>query len=430
MPIAQGRRARQPLWPPRVGQPASNERICLVGPGWRFTSGISYYTCRLAHAIAEQHSASVVQLRQLLPVHLYPGRRHVGKSTSRMSYPASVPVYDGIDWWWGRSLAGALRFMRAYRPRVLVLEWWTAVTLHTYVVLAIAARLLGARVVIELHELQDPGEAGLAVARGYARWGLRLLLRLSHGCVVHSAADRRSLEARYHLGTKRVAVAAHGPYDQFNPDVRANYSDDAGIAAVQRAPRPAVRNLLFFGLIRKYKGVEDLLSAFNSFTKAEVAGLWLTIVGETWDATSVVKLINESPYSDRITFIDEYVPDEVVAAAFRHADAVILPYRRSASSGTLHIAMSWGLPVVLTSVGGLPESASGYRGAIFVSPGDSPMLKAAIKQAAQMAGQRFPDPRNWSDTLAALLSAAHVSDANVSRLGSRPSGDYAGQGIR
>jgi len=61
---------------------------------------------------------------------------------------------------------------------------------------------------------------------------------------------------------------------------------------------------------------------------------------------------------------------------------------------------------VTTSVGGLPEAASGYNGAIFVPPGDPAMLKAAIKRAAQMRGQRFADPRNWGETVDAILSAA------------------------
>ena len=68
--------------------------------------------------------------------------------------------------------------------------------------------------------------------------------------------------------------------------------------------------------------------------------------------------------------------------------------------------MSFGLPVVVTTVGGLPEAADGYEGAIFVPPGDPTMLKVAINEAARMAGRRFHDPRNWADTVDALLCAA------------------------
>jgi glycosyltransferase involved in cell wall biosynthesis len=387
--------------------------ICIVGPGWRFTSGISYYTCRLANAFADQHSVSVIQLRQLLPKLFYPGRKRVGQHRTAMTLPADVAVFDGVDWWWGQSLFKALSFMHANRPRMLVLEWWTAATFHTYLVLALMARLLGARVVIEMHETQDPGEANFVLMRQYGRWGLGLLLRIAHGCVLHSKADQRLLEESYKSANLRIAVAPHGPFDQYRVTAEEGFADEVAIAAVRKAPRPAVVNLLFFGLIRPYKGLEHLLGVYNGLSDEEVAGLWLTVVGETWDGcTEPARLIETSPHRDRITFVNEYVPDEVVAAAFGHADVVILPYYRSSSSGTLHVAMSWGLPVVVTSVGGLPEAADGYEGAIFVPPGDPAMLKVAIKEAAQMAGLRFRDPRDWAETLGALLYAADIGPKN------------------
>jgi len=181
--------------------------VCLVGPGWRFTSGISYYTCRLANSMAgEQCDTSVILLRRLLPRLLYPGKARVGLKRASMEYAAGVRVFDGIDWWWGTSVLRALRFLRSRRPRVLVLQWWTAATLHTYLLLAAAARLSGIRVVIELHELQDPGEAGLALARGYGRWGLRALIRLAHGAVVHSKSDWQLFESSYGPMDVRVAL--------------------------------------------------------------------------------------------------------------------------------------------------------------------------------------------------------------------------------
>jgi glycosyltransferase involved in cell wall biosynthesis len=116
-----------------------------------------------------------------------------------------------------------------------------------------------------------------------------------------------------------------------------------------------------------------------------------------------------SPHADRITFVNEYVPDDVVAAAFGHADVVVLPYRRSSSSGILHVAMSHGLPVVVTRVGGLPEAADGYDGAVFVEPGDPETLKSGLMAAVQMAGRRFADPRDWGETVKAIGAAAGIA---------------------
>jgi glycosyltransferase involved in cell wall biosynthesis len=388
--------------------------VCLVGPGWRFTSGISYYTCRLANSLAvDRCETSVVLLRHLLPRLLYPGRQRVGLKRASMSYRPDISVFNGIDWWWGTSLLRALRFLRSRRPQVLVLEWWTAATLHTYLLLTLVARTMGIRVVIELHELQDPGEAGVALARGYGQRGLRALLRLAHGCIVHSKADWQLFESNYGPMDVHMALVPHGPYDQYS-DV--TETPDPAIAplisAVRTAPKDgSVVNLLFFGLIRPYKGLEDLLNVFNALPREEAERLWLTVVGETWEnCTEPAHLIAASPHADRITFVNEYVPDEVVGAAFAHADVAVLPYRRSSSSGILHVAMSWGLPIVVTSVGGLPEAAAGYAGAVFVPPGDPAMLREGMVKAATMVGQKFADPRSWHDTVAAIRVAASVDE--------------------
>ncbi len=61
-------------------------RVCVVGPGTRFLSGISYYTLRLINAFAKSHRTSAILMRQLLPTRLYPGRERVGKSLTRLAY--------------------------------------------------------------------------------------------------------------------------------------------------------------------------------------------------------------------------------------------------------------------------------------------------------------------------------------------------------
>ena len=393
--------------------------VCLVGPGWRFTSGISYYTCRLATSMAaERVDTSVLLIRRLLPTVLYPGKDRVGQKRSNMEYRSDISVFNGIDWWWGSTLPRAVRFLKARKSQILLLEWWTAATLHTYLLLAVAARLLGIRVVIEMHELQDPGEAGLALARSYGRLGLRALLGLAHGCIVHSESDRQLFEASHGPMDLRISLVPHGPYDQYRDLAE---SDDPAIKSqidrVREAPKnDGTVNLLFFGLIRPYKGLEELLRVFNALPRAQAERLWLTVVGETWEGcTEPAELIANSPHLDRITFLNEYVPDEVVGAAFAHADVAVLPYRRSSSSGILHVAMSYGLPIVVTSVGGLPEAASGYSGAVFIPPNDLGQLHDGLMKAVTLSGQQFPDPRSWQDTVAAVRSAAAVDQQQPRR---------------
>jgi glycosyltransferase involved in cell wall biosynthesis len=88
-----------------------------------------------------------------------------------------------------------------------------------------------------------------------------------------------------------------------------------------------------------------------------------------------------------------------VAAFFAGADAVVLPYHRSSASGPAHTAMSHGLPLVLTEVGGLPHAVDGYAGAILVPPRDPVALAAAIERLPAMRGGAFADPHSWDRTL-------------------------------
>lgn len=78
----------------------------IVGPGDRFLSGVSYYTSLLASALAEDGPVALLLLRKLCPRVVYPGRARVGKTDGTLPLPA-VPVFNGLDWFWGSSALGA-----------------------------------------------------------------------------------------------------------------------------------------------------------------------------------------------------------------------------------------------------------------------------------------------------------------------------------
>src|SRR6218665_2380019 len=146
----------------RVGTEAESDAVMVVGPGARFLSGIGYHTASIENAFARRgDSVSALLIRDLLPGRLYPGRSRVGKHGTEVLRLEKIPTCEGLDWYWGLSLYRAIHFLRERRPRIVLLQWWTAVTAHSYAVLALAARLAGSRVVLEVHESHDVGEATL-----------------------------------------------------------------------------------------------------------------------------------------------------------------------------------------------------------------------------------------------------------------------------
>jgi glycosyltransferase involved in cell wall biosynthesis len=394
---------------PAPGSPPADRRtrVLVAGSGWRFLSGISYYTCRLSNALHQRYDVGAILMRQLLPTRLYPGRGRVGRRLSDLAYADGLPVFDGVDWWGVPSLIRAVRFLRRMRPDVLVLQWWTGTVLHSYLVLCLAARLAGCRVVIEFHEVQDTGEARHRWAARYVRALIKPLLRRTDGVIVHSSFDQAVLLRTYGLAGVAQEIALHGPFDHHDRAVRVcrrQAPAGPGLAmpsvgpGIGSSPADAVCRLLFFGTIRPYKGLEDLIEAFARLSER----YRLTVVGETWEGwTLPAGLIAGSPAADRITFVNRYVADAEVDEFFAAADLVVLPYRRSSASGPLHIAMSHGLPVVVTAVGGLVEAAERYTGTTFAPAGSPDALAEAIREATAKTGRRHTDPSSWAESVAA-----------------------------
>jgi glycosyltransferase involved in cell wall biosynthesis len=368
-----------------------SDRVTLVvGPGDRFLSGVSYYTAELVEALARRGPVGVLVLRRLCPRLIYPGRRRVGRTGGTLTY-RGAEVCDGLDWYWFPSALPALRFARRLRPAAVVLQWWTATSLHSYLLIAWLARRAGARVVLDMHEIQDVGEARVPLAGSYARRGLRRLLRAAAAVVVHSEADRDALR-RHHPETAGlpVQVVPHAPFDRYArvPVPRAAWAPGKG--------EPL--RLLTFGVVRPYKGHAELAAAVP-LLRAAGLDVHVTVVGEVWQGyrEPLEQLAAELP-ADRLSVVDRYVRDDEVAGFFADCHLVVLPYRRSSASGPLSIAIALGLPVVTTSVGGLVEATAGYPGAVLVPPQDAHALAEGIRQALPLVGIQHHDVRSWSHT--------------------------------
>jgi glycosyltransferase involved in cell wall biosynthesis len=217
------------------------------------------------------------------------------------------------------------------------------------------------------------------------------MIRLAHAFAVHSDADRRRVGDVWPVGDRPVVVLPHGPHD--------HYQRDAARAERLREAPDETCNLLFFGVIRAYKGLEHLVTAFDAIPEAESERYWLTVVGETWQGwTLPAERIEDSPRRNRITFVNRYVSDAELHGYLEGADAVVLPYVGSSLSGPLHVAMGYGLPVVMTDVGGNAEAARGYDGVLLVPAGNPSALADAIRLLPSLAGRRFSHPHTWADT--------------------------------
>jgi glycosyltransferase involved in cell wall biosynthesis len=212
------------------------------------------------------------------------------------------------------------------------------------------------------------------------------------------------------LPADRVTVIEHSSYRGVYPDFvgRDEARRRLGLAADHRA-------LLLFGEIRPYKGLDVLLEAFRTAARSDPR-LRLLIAGGVAAAEEGHALLEECRADPRIVTSFERVPDGDVQVWLRAADVVVLPYRAIVNSGALHLALTFGRPVVAPVAGEVaallqPEFAAGF------SPGDPADLARAIGVAvdtlctpaaaasAACAADRFPPERMAADFLALLRSS-------------------------
>ena len=139
---------------------------------------------------------------------------------------------------------------------------------------------------------------------------------------------------------------------------------------------PNKRNILFFGLIREYKGLDILLEAFSSLDDS----YQLIVAGEPYGSfEKYEKLIESSPNRERIKLFTSYISDNEVPSFFSSADVCVLPYRTATQSGISAISYHFGLPMITTNVGGLKEAIEVPGTGIVVDKAEPVLVSRAIE---------------------------------------------------
>ena len=199
----------------------------------------------------------------------------------------------------------------------------------------------------------------------------RRLYRRVDAVVVHSEHGRRRLVEGLGTPAERVHVVPHGAFEHLarQPEEQPLPPELAGVEG------PVV---LFFGLLRPYKGVDVLLEAWRGIEGAE---LWVAGMPRM----PLEPLRAAAPPGVR--FVPRFVTDPEIPALFRRADLVVLPYREIDQSGVLFTALAFGRPLVLTDVGGFPEVAATGAAAL-VPPGDPDALRAVLRDLIADPGRR------------------------------------------
>jgi glycosyltransferase involved in cell wall biosynthesis/ubiquinone/menaquinone biosynthesis C-methylase UbiE len=357
-------------------------RVAIVGPTHPFKGGVAQHTTVLAKRFADAgHDVELVSWLRQYPRRLYPGRQEVDAPEFASFEPIRrVLSWNRPDTWIrvGRQLRNHDLVLVAHITPVQVPPYWT---------LLMALRGGRARSVIISHNVL-PHERSRIDKRAVS-----LLFSAADRIIVHS--DSEAALARELTSTPVVAA-------QMAPALPDGF--------VRRAPAGGEhRRLIFFGIVRPYKGLDVLLKALPKAPD----DVRLRVVGEFWGGTAKTEqLCRDLGIADRVEIRDGYVAADKVPAQFADVDAIVLPYRTATGSQAVSTAFEFGVPAIVTRAGRLADDVRDGIDGFVVDPSDVEQMADALNRFYQpgvperMRGDVRPvDPGPyWDRYLGAVLA--------------------------
>lgn len=304
-------------------------KIALIGPVLPYRGGISQYT-QLLRTVLESvnHQILMVSFHRQYPAFLYPGKSD--KDPSHIEpLPDVLYLLDPLKpWTW----LNASKEIDAFRPDLIVFQWWTTFwALPFYSTIRLLQ--VDCPIIFIIHNVY-PHEK-----KFYDPFLTHLAFSTSDAFIVHTEREKQRLQSVVH--TEHVAVCPLPVFDRFS-DEQISRQD-----ARSRLNIPLSRFvLLFFGIIRPYKGLKTLLSALSILRDHGHQPL-LFVCGEFWeDFETYNRLIRDLNLTDQVCIDNRFIPDDEANLYFSAADALITPYTGGTQSAAATYGLVYNIPII------------------------------------------------------------------------------------
>ena len=359
-------------------------RLAVLSSFYPLRGGISQFNAALLAELGKCHTIKAWNYSRQYPSVLFPGKtQYVTPEDEAVPVEASATLDTLNPFTWIRTA----NEIREWKPDLLILPYWMS---WFALPLGFVARRSRVKCLGLLHNVipHEPHIFDAPLTKYY--------LSSCSGFVCMAASVEKDL-LRLKPGAPHI-VMQHPLYTHFG----------------ERLERKSkgTKNLLFFGLIREYKGLDILLEAFRDLPQ----DYRLTIAGESYGPfEKYQEIIDSLPGKDRIEVHEGYVRDSEVKNYFSEADLVVLPYRSATQSGISAIACHFGVPMLVTDVGGLKEEV-GETGTGIVASSPAPeeirteilrfFADDSIRKGCEAAMARERERLSWSAFSAALTEFA------------------------
>jgi D-inositol-3-phosphate glycosyltransferase len=370
-------------------------KITIIGPAHPYRGGIALFSNRLADALtSEGHTVNIVTFKLQYPGFLFPGKTQFSedKNTSKINTLRAINSVNPLNW------VKVGKQIKAVAPDLVIFKYWMPFMAPCFGTIAKHIKNDSSIKVMSLVHNLVPHEKRFGDA-----FLTKLFLKRIDGFIAMSQSVIDDIE-RFDK-VKPKSLSPHPLYDNFG----AVKSKKEAIKAL--GLDPTFNYMLFFGIVRKYKGLDILLKAFAD-ERLKNAKTKLIVAGEFYDDdTEYVNLIKELDLMDSVIVTKSFISDHEVVNYFCAADIVVQPYRTATQSGVTQIAYHFDKPMLVTDVGGLKEIVPHNKVGYVVEPAPKAVADALVdfyqnKRAAEFISgvQEEKKKYSWSKMVATVES--------------------------
>lgn len=374
-------------------------RVLIIGPGHPLRGGLASFNQRLAKEFIDAgHSCEIYSFSLQYPGFLFPGTTQYSSEPA----PVGLVIHSAINSVNPFNWIRVGRRLRRLKPDLIIVRFWLPFmgpalgtilrsvkkNRHTRV-LCIADNIIP-------HE-KRPGD------KPFTRYFLK-------PCDAFITMSRKVMDDLVAFGNNKPArQVTHPLYDNFGEpvakqDARARLGIDSG-----------QKLLLFFGFIRKYKGLDLLLEAMAD-PRIREQGIKLLVAGEFYEEEKPYReQIRQLAIEDLLLLHTDFIPDSEVRYYLSAADAVVQPYRNATQSGVTPLAYHFEVPMLVTNVGGLPDLVPHNKSGLIVEPNPAAIAEGILAFFARGGSAFLPYLReekkkySWSRMRETIIETAGIN---------------------
>ena len=335
--------------------------IVILGTAYPFRGGLATFNERLARQLqAEGHTVEVITFTLQYPSFLFPGKTQYSTEQAPTDLRISQQVHSCNPFNWIK----VGHRIRKMQPDMLITCYWMAFFAPCYGMIQRIVQRNGKTRCIALVHNMIPHEPSI-LDKLFAPF----FVRHTDGFVALSESVVQDIN-RFDHGTKPKTSYPHPIYDHYGEQM----SKEEACQALHLNPEN--QYMLFFGLVRAYKGLDLLLDAFGK-VKDQLPNLQLIIAGEFYEDEDKYRAqIANNGLTDRVIIKNEFIADADLRKYFGAADLIVQPYKTATQSGVTQVAFHFEKPMLVTNVGGLGEIVHDHKMGYAVEPNAEAIAQA------------------------------------------------------